>query len=204
MKDSYKKNNKSYRKKNKTYKKNYKDKSKDSKFSSLDLIDKRIIYLDGEINSTSSKDIICNLIKLDMINHKDITIYLNSTGGSVNNGLAIIDVMNMIKSDVSVVCVGMCASMACVLLACGTKGKRYMLPNSEIMIHEVSTVSMGKITEMQDKLDHATKINNKICKILSEKTNKSYSSIKKDINRKDSWINATNALKQGFVDKILY
>lgn len=108
----------------------------------------------------------------------------------------------MIKSDVSIICIGRTASMASVLLVNSAKGKRYILPNAEVMIHEISRYSMGKSTEMQYKLKHSKSLNFKLWKILSNKTNKSMSEIKKDITRKDSWLNAKEALKYGFVENM--
>ena len=171
--------------------------------SDISLFEKRIIFLNKEIDDECAREIIEKLLKLDMHSHRDITMYINSPGGSVSAGLAIFDTMNMIKSDVSTICIGRAASMASVLLVNGEKGKRYILPNAEVMIHEVSGYSMGKLTEMQDKLKHSKSLNFKLWKILSNKTNKSMSEIKKDITRKDSWLNAKESLKYGFVDKIL-
>lgn len=174
-----------------------------SKLSSIDLLERRIIYLDGEIDDECVREIIKKLLRLDMQSHKDITMYINSAGGSVVSGLAIYDVMNMIKSDVSTIGIGKCASMASILLINGAKGKRYILPNAEVMIHEVSTGTFGKVTEMQMKLDHSKSLNNKLWKIISDKTNRSFQQIKKDATNKDAWMNSKLALKYNFVDKIL-
>lgn len=195
---------KSQRKKNnsdKNYNRGYKRDSK--KISDINLLEERIIFLDKEIDEECAREIIEKLLKLDIHNNRDITMYINSPGGSVSAGLAIYDTMNMIKSEVSTICIGRAASMASVLLVNGAKGKRYILPNAEVMIHEVSGFSMGKLTEMQDKLKHSKSLNFKLWRILTTKTNKSMSEIKKDITRKDSWLNAKEALKYGFVDKIL-
>ncbi len=193
--------------KNKKYKcdKNYNKQYNHNKknLSDISLFEERIIFLNKEIDDECAREIIEKLLKLDMHNHRDITMYINSPGGSVSAGLAIYDTMNMIKSDVSTICIGRAASMASVLLVNGERGKRYILPNAEVMIHEVSGYSMGKLTEMQDKLKHSKSLNFKLWKILSNKTNKSMSEIKKDITRKDSWLNAKESLKYGFVDKIL-
>lgn len=186
---------------NNKYSKKYK--SKKQKLSDISLFEERIIFLDKEIDDEVAREIIGKLLKLDIHSHKDITMYINSPGGSVSAGLAIYDTMNMIKSNVSTVGIGRVASMASVLLVNGAKGKRYMLPNAEVMIHEVSGFSMGKLTEMQDKLKHSKSLNFKLWKILSNKTKKSMSEIKKDITRKDWWLNAHESLKYGFVDKIL-
>lgn len=192
--------NKKYRY-DKNYSKQYNHNKKN--LSDISLFEERIIFLNKEIDDECARETIEKLLKLDIHNHRDITMYINSPGGSVSAGLAIYDTMNMIKSDVSTICIGRTASMASVLLVNGAKGKRYILPNAEVMIHEVSGYSMGKLTEMQDKLKHSKSLNFKLWKILSNKTNKSMSEIKKDITRKDSWLNAKEALKYGFVDKIL-
>lgn len=193
--------------KNKKYKcdKNYNKQYNHNKknLSDISLFEERIVFLNKEIDDECAREIIEKLLKLDMHSHRDITMYINSPGGSVSAGLAIYDTMNMIKSNVSTICIGRAASMASVLLVNGEKGKRYILPNAEVMIHEVSGYSMGKLTEMQDKLKHSKSLNFKLWKILSNKTNKSMSEIKKDITRKDSWLNAKESLKYGFVDKIL-
>lgn len=192
--------NKKYRY-DKNYSKQYNHNKKN--LSDISLFEERIIFLNKEIDDECARETIEKLLKLDIHNHRDITMYINSPGGSVSAGLAIYDTMNMIKSDISTICIGRTASMASVLLVNGAKGKRYILPNAEVMIHEVSGYSMGKLTEMQDKLKHSKSLNFKLWKILSNKTNKSMSEIKKDITRKDSWLNAKEALKYGFVDKIL-
>ncbi len=172
--------------------------------SSINLLDKkRMIYLDGEINDSSAREIIETLLKLDTISNKDITMYINSGGGSVSAGLAIYDVMNMIKSDIRTICIGRCASMASILLINGTKGKRCILENAEVMIHEVSSGTFGKVTEMQDKLDHSKMLNDKLHRIIVQKTMKTLKEVKKETLNKDSWINATQALRWGFVDEII-
>ena len=189
--------------KNSMKRKNY-NKSKGKKqLSSINLLDKRIIYIDGEITDEVAKNVIDKLLRLDMVEKKDITLYINSSGGSVSAGFAIFDVMNMIKSDVSTICVGKCASMAGLLLINGKRGKRYALPNSEVMVHEVSGFTMGKVTEMEDKVVHSKTINNKLWKIIASKTNMTVSQIKKEATRRDSWLSAKKALKYGFVDYIL-
>lgn len=140
---------------------------------------------------------------MDACNNKDITMYINSGGGSVSSGLSIYDVMNMIKSDVRTICIGCAASMASVLLINGTKGKRFILPNAEIMIHEVSSFNMGKFTELKDRLDHTKSLNDRLMKIVASKTNRTYKQIKQDTINKDNWINSRTAVKYGFVDKVL-
>lgn len=190
--------------KSKNKKKNHK-RRKQKNFNSIDLLDNRIIYLDGEITEESAKRTIETLLKLDIINHKDIKMYINSEGGSVNAGLAIIDTMNSIKSDVSTICIGRAASMGAVLLINGTKGKRFIGSYADVMIHEVATygVNYGKVSEQHDKLKRTTYVNKKIQKIIASKTNMSLKDVQKDTKKKDTWINSKNALKYGFVDKVL-
>lgn len=195
--------NNKYKSKNYKGKNNKKNKKEEKKVSSIDLVSKRIIYLDGEIDDKSAKDIIELLFKLDECNHKDITMYINSGGGSVSSGMAIYDVMNYIKSDVRTICIGRCASMGAILLLNGAKGKRYALPNSEVMIHEVSSMSFGKVTEMKEKLDHSSSLNDKLHKIIADKTNLTLGQVRKKTTNKDVWLSARQALKLGFVDKIL-
>lgn len=185
------------------HKDNTKKKKKEKNVSSVNLLEKRVIYLDGEIDDKVAKEIIDLLLKLDICNHKDITMYINSGGGSVRSGLAIYDVMNMIKSDIKTICIGRCASMASILLINGTKGKRFILPNAEVMIHEVSSASYGPVTEMQEKLEHTKGLNDKLYNIIASKTSKTLKQIKKETMNKDSWMNADEALKYGFVDEIL-
>ena len=191
-------------KKLKSKKKNNR-KRREKDFQSINLLDKRIIYLDGEITEDTAKRIVETLLKLDIINHKDIKMYINSEGGSVNAGLAIIDTMNSIKSYVSTICIGRAASMGAVLLINGTKGKRFIGSYADVMIHEVATYggNYGKVSEQHDKLKRTTYVNKKIQKIIASKTNMSLKDVQKDTKKKDTWINSKNALKYGFVDKVL-
>lgn len=192
------------------YKKNYKnDKSnkrdKEQKASNVNLFDKeRIIFLNEEITDSLAKTIVEKLFKLDATNHKDIKLYINSPGGSVSSGLAIYDAIKYIKSDVSTIAIGRVASMASILLVAGTKGKRYAFPNSEIMIHEVSSSAfMTKVTEMKERLDHSQSLNNRLCKLIVKNTNLSMSQVKKNTVNKDTWYSAQKALRYGFVDRVL-
>lgn len=179
-------------------------KVKEKQISSIKLLDNRIIYVDGSIDDDLAKDVIDKLLRLDTLNHDDIVMYINSNGGNVSSGLAIYDTMNMIKSKVSTVCIGKCFSMASVLLVNGAKGKRYILPNAEVMIHEVSSISVGKVGEMQNNLDHSRDLNHKLFKILAEKSNRTYNQIKNEATGKDLWLSASKALQYGIIDKILY
>ena len=173
------------------------------KVAEVDLKEKRIIIVDGEIDDKLAKETIELLLKMDSCNHKDITMYINSSGGSVASGLAIYDIMNVIKSDIRTIGLGRCASMASVLLINGKKGKRFILENAEIMIHEVSSFSSGKLTEMKERLDHTHSLNERLMRIIANKTNRTLKQVKQDTINKDSWIDSKTALKYGFVDRIL-
>jgi len=193
-----------YRNKYKKHQKKNK-KKEEIKASNINLYDKeRIIFINDEITDTLAKEVIEKLLKLDLANHKDIKVYINSPGGSVSAGLSIIDMMNYVKSDVSTICIGRAASMASILLVCGAKGKRYASANSEVMIHEVSTSALfSKVTELKERLDHSQSLNERLCKLLVKNTNRTLSQIKRDTVNKDSWYSAQRALKYGFVDKVL-
>ena len=167
------------------------------------LTKRRFLFIDREIDDELARYIIYKLLKMDAANHDDITMFINSDGGRVRAGLAIYDIMNSIKSDVITIGVGRCASMASIILANGARGKRYILPHAEVMMHELSAETCGKVTEMQDDLNHSKILNHKLCKLIAAKTNKSYEQVKRDIRGKDAWMNAKNALNYGFVDKII-
>ena len=185
-------------------KKNYKKDNGPKKASSVNLFDNRIIKLSKTIDSEESEKIIDQLLKLDtMKSNKDITFYINSPGGSVSDGMAIYDAMQMVKSDIKTICIGRCSSMAAVLLSGGTKGKRFITPNSEIMIHEVSSFNMGKIGELKINYEHSNTLNERIIKLLANNTGKTIKQVRHDIELKDRWFTAEEALKYGLVDKIL-
>lgn len=133
------------------------------------LLKDRIIFIGGEINDDLANMIISELLFLDSKSHDEISIYINSPGGSITSGMAIYDTMNFVKSPVSTICVGMAASMASVLLASGEKGKRYILPNSEVMIHQPLGGVNGQATEIKIVADRIIYLRNKLNKILSEK-----------------------------------
>ena len=166
------------------------------------LLKERIIVLTGEIEDNMSSLIVSELLYLDSINHDDIHLYLNSPGGSVSAGLAIYDTMNLIKSDVNTYGVGLSASMGAFLLAGGTKGKRNILENAEVMIHEVASGVSGKSTEIEAQTEHLKKVKNRVNKILAINTNKSIKQIEKD-TKIDNYMNAEEALKYHLVDKII-
>ena len=166
------------------------------------LLKNRIILLTGEIDDNTSSSIVACLLYLDSINHDDISIYINSPGGSVTAGMAIYDTMKFVKSDVSTICLGMAASMGAFLLSSGKKGKRYILPNAEVMIHQPLGGAQGQATEIKIAAEHILKLRDKLNKILSENTNQSLDKIKKDTER-DNFMDSKEALEYGIVDKII-
>ena len=166
------------------------------------LLEDRIIFLDGEINNQTANLIIAQLIYLEGKDpDKDIMMYINSPGGSVVSGMAIYDTMNYIKCDVSTICVGLAASMAAILLSSGAKGKRFALPNSEVMIHQPLGGFQGQASDIKISTDHILDLKNRLNKILSKNTNKSIKTIEKDTDR-DNYLNAEEAINYGLVDKI--
>ena len=166
------------------------------------LLKDRIIILSGEINDNMANIIVSELLYLDSINHDDISIYINSPGGSITSGMAIYDTMNYIKSDVSTICIGMAASMAAFLLSSGEKGKRYALANSEVMIHQPLGGAQGQATEIKIAAQRILKLKDKINKILSENTNQDIKTIENDTER-DNFMDTLEALEYGLIDKIL-
>ena len=166
------------------------------------LLNNRIIFLNGEINDDVSSLIVSELLYLDSLNHEDIHIYINSPGGSVTSGLAIIDTMNLVKSDVSTLALGLCASMAAVILSAGKKNKRYSLPNSEIMIHQVLGGAEGKASDIKIQAERILEMKKKINNLLSELTGKSVKKINKD-TEKDYYFNPKEAIKYGLIDKVI-
>lgn len=168
------------------------------------LLEDRIIFLSGEINDATANTVVAQLIYLEAKDtSKDISVYINSPGGSVTAGLAIYDTMQYIKCDVSTICVGMAASMGAFLLSSGTKGKRYALANSEIMIHQPLGGAQGQASDIKIQAEHILKIKAKLNKILSENTGKPIEQIEKDTDR-DNYLSAEDAKTYGLVDKVFY
>ena len=166
------------------------------------LLEDRIIFVNGEINDQTANLIIAQLIYLEGKDpDKDIMMYINSPGGSVVAGLAIYDTMNYIKCDVCTICVGMAASMGAVLLSSGAKGKRFALPNSEIMIHQPLGGFQGQASDIKIHADHIMKTRKLLNKILSENSGADIEKIEKDTDR-DNYMSAEEAKKYGLVDKI--
>lgn len=166
------------------------------------LLKDRIIIICGEINDTNSNIVVAELLYLDSLNHNDISIYINSPGGSVTAGMAIYDTMNFIKSKVITICVGMAASMAAFLLSSGEKGKRFALPNSEVMIHQPLGGAEGQATEIKIAAERILKLKDKMNKMLAKNTGQSLKKISEDTER-DYFLDAQEAVKYGIVDKIL-
>ena len=159
------------------------------------LLNDRIIMLCDEVNDTTASLVVAQLLYLD------ISLYINSPGGSVTAGMAIYDTMNYIKCDVSTICIGMAASMGAFLLSSGAKGKRYALPNAEIMIHQPSAGTQGQITDMAIHLKRLEIIKKRMNKILSENTGKSVETVTADCER-DNFMTADEAVAYGLIDKV--
>lgn len=166
------------------------------------LLKDRIILLSGEIDDECANSVIAQLLYLDSLNHEEISLYINSPGGSVTSGMAIYDTMNFVKSDVSTICLGMAASMGAFLLSSGKKGKRYALPNSEIMIHQPLGGAKGQATEIKIAAEQILKTKEKLNKILSENTGKDLEKVEQDTER-DHFLDANEALDYGLIDKII-
>ena len=166
------------------------------------LLKDRIIILTGEIDDNTANIIVAQLLYLDSINNNDISLYINSPGGSITAGMAIYDTMNFIKSDVSTICLGMAASMGAFLLSSGTKGKRYCLPNSEVMIHQPLGGASGQATEIKIAAEHILKIKEKLNNILASNTGKDIKTIENDTER-DNYLSSEEALQYGLIDQIL-
>lgn len=167
------------------------------------LLKDRIIFLGEEVTDVSASVIVAQLLFLEAEDpDKDIHLYINSPGGSVTAGMAIYDTMHYVKCDVSTICIGMAASMGAFLLAGGTKGKRLVLPNAEIMIHQPSGGSQGQATEIEIAAKHILKTKDKLNRILAENTGKDLEVVAADTER-DNWMSAQEALDYGLVDKIV-
>ena len=166
------------------------------------LLKDRIIIINGEINNELANSVVAQLLFLDSLNNEDISLYINSPGGSVTDGMAIYDTINFINSDVSTIGMGMCASMGAFLLSSGTKGKRYALPNCEVMIHQPLGGAQGQATEIKIAAEHILKTKDKLNKILSKNTEKDLNIIENDTER-DNFMDSNEALNYGIIDKII-
>ena len=166
------------------------------------LLEDRIIFLSGEIDDAVANTVVAQLIYLEAKDPaKDISLYINSPGGSVSAGLAIYDTMNYIKCDVSTICIGLAASMGAFLLSSGAKGKRYALANSEIMIHQPLGGAQGQASDIKIQAEHILKIKAKMNRILSENTGKPVEIIERDTDR-DNYLSADEALSYGLIDRV--
>ena len=167
------------------------------------LLNDRVIFLSDEVNDTTASLVVAQMLFLDAQDpDKDISFYINSPGGSVSAGMAIYDTMNFIKCDVSTICIGMAASMGAFLLSSGTKGKRFALPHSEIMIHQPLGGARGQATDIEIQAKHILRTKAILNKILAENTGKPLEIIEKDTDR-DNYMTAEEALNYGLIDKIL-
>ena len=167
------------------------------------LLKERIIFLGEEVNETTASLVVAQLLFLESEDPgKDISLYINSPGGSVNAGLAIYDTMNYIKCDVSTICMGMAASMGAFLLSSGAKGKRYALPNAEIMIHQPLGGAKGQATEIQIAAEHILKTRDRLNAILAQNTGKDIEVIARDTER-DNYMSAQEAMEYGLIDSVI-
>ena len=167
------------------------------------LLNDRIIILNEEVNNASAGVIVAQLLYLEGQDpEKDISLYINSPGGVITDGMAIYDTMQYIKCDVSTICLGMAASMGAFLLAAGAKGKRFALPNSEIMIHQPSGGAQGQATDISIHANHILRVKDKLNRILSEKTGHPLEVIARDTER-DNFMTAQEALEYGLIDKVI-
>lgn len=166
------------------------------------LLDNRIIFINGVIDDDISNIVIAELLYLDSVSNDDIYLYINSVGGSVSSGLAIYDTMNLVRSDICTLGIGTAASMGAFLLSSGTVGKRYSLPNTNIMIHQVLSSFEGCTNNIKDSTDRIIELQKKLNKILSKNTKKSIKKIENDI-KKDFYMSAVEACEYGLIDKVL-
>ena len=167
------------------------------------LLNDRIVFLCDEVNDATASLVVAQLLLLEAQDpDKDISLYINSPGGSVSAGLAIYDTMNFIKCDVSTICIGMAASMGAFLLSSGAKGKRFALPNSEIMIHQPLGGMQGQASDIKIHADHILRIRNNMNSILAEKTGRTLAEIERDTER-DNFMTSAEAVEYGLIDKVI-
>lgn len=166
------------------------------------LLKERIIFISGEINDSLANSVIAQMLYLDSINNEDIYLYINSPGGSISSGMAIYDTMNLVKSDICTTCIGLAASMAAFLLSSGTIGKRYILPNADVMIHQPLGGAEGQASDIKIASDRILDIRKRLNKILAKNTKQKLKKIEKDTER-DNYLNSKEALEYGIVDKII-
>ncbi len=167
------------------------------------LLEDRIVFISGEIDDATANTVVAQLIYLEAKNpDKDISVYINSPGGSVTAGMAIYDTMQYVKCDVSTICIGLAASMGAFLLAAGTKGKRFCLPNSEVMIHQPLGGAQGQASDIEITANHIIATKKKMIKMLSKNTGQPIAKVEKDVDR-DYFMTADEAVAYGLVDKVI-
>lgn len=166
------------------------------------LLKDRIVFITGEIDDAMANNVIAELLYLDSINNNDINIYINSPGGSVSAGMAIYDTINFLASDVSTTCLGIAASMAAFLLAAGKRGKRFILPNADVMIHQPLGGAQGQATDIKIASDRIVNLRKRLNKCLAKNTGQSLKKIEKDTER-DNYLDARETVNYGIVDKII-
>lgn len=166
------------------------------------LLKDRIVFITGEIDDAMANNVIAELLYLDSINNNDINVYINSPGGAVSAGMAIYDTINFLASDVSTTCLGIAASMASFLLAAGKKGKRFILPNADVMIHQPLGGAQGQATDIKIASDRIISLRKRLNKCLAKNTGQSLKKIEKDTER-DNYLDAREAVDYGIVDKII-
>lgn len=167
------------------------------------LLEDRIIFITGEIDDNVANTVVAQLIYLEGKNaDKDISLYINSPGGSISAGMAIYDTIQYIKCDVSTICIGLAASMGAFLLAAGTKGKRFSLPNSEIMIHQPLSGVKGQATDIEITAKHILKIKQKMIEMMAANSGQPVEKVAADIER-DNWMSAVEAKEYGLIDKVI-
>ena len=167
------------------------------------LLEDRIVFISGEITDATANTVVAQLIYLEAKNpEKDICVYINSPGGSVSAGMAIYDTMKYVKCDVSTICIGLAASMGAFLLAAGTKGKRFSLPNSEIMIHQPLGGAQGQASDIEITAKHIMRTKKKMIEMLSKNSGQPVKKVEKDVDR-DYYMSAKEAVEYGIVDKII-
>lgn len=168
------------------------------------LLNDRIVFLGEEVNATTASLVVAQLLYLEAQDpDKDIQLYINSPGGSVTDGMAIYDTMQYVKCDVSTICIGMAASMGAFLLSSGTKGKRIALPNAEVMIHQPSAGTQGKVTDMEIDVEHVLRIKRHLNELLAQNTGKPVEQVAADTER-DHWLTAEEAKEYGLIDQVYY
>jgi len=162
----------------------------------------RIIFLNGEVDDGSCSTMVAQLLYLSSIDERDVNIYINSPGGSVVDGLALIDTMNFVNCDISTTCIGMAASMGAVLLSCGTKGKRFVLPHSRVMIHQVSNYTGGTLKDMEIELEQTVRCKKDLYEILSKQTDRTFEEIERDCDR-NFWLIGQEAVDYRIADRLI-